>query len=871
MSLEFIHSTRDRTACPRSPEDRALLRALVRITTFWFVLTTMLIAMATIQAGLADAASPPVSITAPAHNAGTTATTTNIAYSVNGSSTIPVDTTCTVNGSGSSSGATNSVPLVIGANAVNVSCSNSSGTGSAAITITRGAPPAVAITSPADNYNAPSGAVNVVYTVNSSSTIPAGVTCTVNGTPSTTPGTNTVNLVTGPNAITVACSNAYGTDTRTINVNGAGLPPDTVIDTFAQPSVGLPATGAAFLSLNVNFHALGAATSAECRIPAVSATWAPCTSFGTWSIPTTGLTSGTTYRYEIRALNGAAPDADPASGYFYYDNAVWSVAPSLIAQPNAITPSGQETQTGRHPDVRAAFTVVGWEDPALLNVKFPDGMMTNFEAIPQGNRCALADAQSSSCPAASRIGSLSATVTNARDGDVTGTGDMYLVRAQDIPDQYPAGVAIDITLPNGLGKIRQVGYLAFSTASQNAPPANTLDGAREQVLRLPMASAGTASISESRDSALRFHLKNLAATFEGAIGSTGTPATNRPLITNPHYCGTTFASTTSWNRPDQKQIAVSAVGYAGTAQARIASPYSVTCTTQSFAPDLTFQIKEAGDTAWTNSKPAGSSIMVRAAITLPDEAIGVPNATIGRFNLQIPPSIWLNAQSIGATSAQCQARSAYPSTNPPGFGTFVPGNDPNVLANYCPASSIIGSVRLTSPLFSQALVGRLYDIATTVPQFGIWFDPSVASTNPRGVEFGILGRDLWQVTADQGDGNIQTVQLNFNSMPDIPITSLDVIFGGNPNRGGSLSQEPFQMVTPDDPACVPSPPDLEWGLPAFTQPSWDAIARLRPWSKITASADMSTDLFAGAPASPLNAKDSESREPIYITGCQPHT
>ena len=56
---------------------------------------------------------------------------------------------------------------------------------------------------------------------------------------------------------------------------------------------------------------------------------------------------------------------------------------------------------------------------------------------------------------------MSGLATNPRDGDLTATGDLFLVDSGDvaIPADAAAAVALDLLAPNNLGRIRALGYI----------------------------------------------------------------------------------------------------------------------------------------------------------------------------------------------------------------------------------------------------------------------------------------------------------------------------------------------------------------------------------------------------------------------------
>ena len=196
---------------------------------------------------------PAVALTAPANGLNTTAASLNVTYAVDGGSTIPAGTTCTVNGSASSSATTNSVALALGANSITVACGNAFGSGNSGVAVTRGVVPALAITAPANGLNTTATSVNVTYTVDGGSSIPAGTSCTVNGSASSSTGTNGVALSLGANNISVACTNAFGTTPGSITVNRGNTP----VVAITAPLDGAKTTSS---STNVTFTVNGAGT-----------------------------------------------------------------------------------------------------------------------------------------------------------------------------------------------------------------------------------------------------------------------------------------------------------------------------------------------------------------------------------------------------------------------------------------------------------------------------------------------------------------------------------------------------------------------------------------------------------------------------------
>lgn len=154
---------------------------------------------------------PAVAITAPGvSTTHTTASTVNVAYSVDGSTSIAAGTTCTVNNVPSTDTQVNPYSLALGSNTINLSCTNAYGTGSASFAMERGVVPSVAILQPTSGSWTASASTNVVFTVDGDSAIPSSTACAVNNSATSSAMVNTVALSLGPNSIEVSCTNAFG-------------------------------------------------------------------------------------------------------------------------------------------------------------------------------------------------------------------------------------------------------------------------------------------------------------------------------------------------------------------------------------------------------------------------------------------------------------------------------------------------------------------------------------------------------------------------------------------------------------------------------------------------------------------------------------
>jgi hypothetical protein len=194
-------------------------------------------------ASISVTGSPPsaVSIASPADGTNTTATSINVAYTVNGGNTIPDGTTCKVNNVASTTPQTNNAALVIGANTITVNCTGAFGSKSSSVTVNRGNPPVASITSPTEGTSTAASSINVSYKVDGAASLPAGTSCTVAGVASTSATTNNAALVIGANTIAVVCANQFGQGSPVSVAVTRGAPPVVAI---TSPASGLKTSAA---------------------------------------------------------------------------------------------------------------------------------------------------------------------------------------------------------------------------------------------------------------------------------------------------------------------------------------------------------------------------------------------------------------------------------------------------------------------------------------------------------------------------------------------------------------------------------------------------------------------------------------------------
>lgn len=645
-----------------------------------------------------------------------------------------------------------------------------------------------------------------------------------------------------------------GSASRTASYSTTGcdpVAPDTTITKFADPST---------IGSTVQTVEFSGGPAFECRVNAGS--WTACVS--PWTIPTGSLIDPAQNTYEVRSSNGSGVDGTPAKGYIWFDTRSFTTTSSASAAANAITPAADAQKAGRHPDLLIALASAGSVETKSLSIRFPDGLAFSLAAVPSAQRCSLTEANAGACPASSRIGSLSGLLANPRDGDIAASGSLYLVDSGDsaIPADVMAAIAVELTTPNGLGTARALGHLKLPKT----------DGSRR--LQLDVADVPNTTIastsSETRLSALRFLARSLTLTLDGDTGGTnGEPA--KSLLTNPHYCGSVF-STGSWARPNQKQFVFTATDPNGLPALAATSDYlTVGCNETAFSPSVEMSTVDQAGAPLTTSETA---VRLLADIQLPPEAAGVPNATIARTVVQLPPQVNPRFTSYGTSTDQCPFVSTLRPAPPPsylGFTWFDPIS-PTTGANLCTntaaraANSRVGTALITTPLTEQPLQAAVYNLnVSAIPALGIWVDPSIAPTNPKGVSVGLYVKPSTTLYVGGSEGTSLTYEID--SLPDLPITRIQLDLGNNTTR--PLGATIFTMASSFDPACVPKPADdPSTPYDDSTAVAANAITRFRPWSVMlddnwVARSGATYESLLDDPA----PGDVEVQSALPITGC----
>lgn len=285
--------------------------------------------------------------------------------------------------------------------------------------------------------------------------------------PETCGASNTNNEVTG-------FSGAVVTRTSTYTTVDCDPEPNTTI-TAGPPSVAPDTTPTFEFSADIPTSVF------QCRID--GGTFTPCTSPFTSEPLQDGI-----HTFEVRAINGATIESEPASDTFEIDTVGIDIIPEINVS---------NTQAAAHPDVDANFTISGGQ-PKTISLRMPPGFNASLNAVPS---CDVAVAAVGNCPLSSRIGTGEITV-DTFSGPQTATGEVFLT---DSPTGEDAGGASGkVVFPFGTLIVQGGAYLVNNGMNQYLT-----------LREIPTEVEGTA-----------INVMNLNVSFEGANG----------FLTNPSSC-----------------------------------------------------------------------------------------------------------------------------------------------------------------------------------------------------------------------------------------------------------------------------------------------------------------------------------------------
>jgi hypothetical protein len=297
-----------------------------------------------------DTVPPVVTISTPANGSQTSQAQTPVTGTVTAAAPIQ---TFTVNGQtvALTNGAfSTTLNLAEGANPITATATDVAGnTGSAQVTVTRGDPPTIAISSPANGSFERQASLTVTGSVTGTSPL----TVTVNGTAATVSGggfTAPLSLAQGANPITATAANAFGSATASVTTTLNTTPP---VVTIAQP-----ANGATFTTQQITVS--GTVTD-SIPIAALSLNGSPLAPGNAFSTPTS-LSQGSN-TFTVQATDAAGNVGAASVAVTYTPNVPLSI--TIATPPNgailsspAIPVAGTVSASNAHVAVNGFYGVV---------------------------------------------------------------------------------------------------------------------------------------------------------------------------------------------------------------------------------------------------------------------------------------------------------------------------------------------------------------------------------------------------------------------------------------------------------------------------------------------------------------------------------
>jgi hypothetical protein len=468
--------------------------------------------------------------------------------------------------------------------------------------------------------------------------------------------------------------------------------------------------------------------------------------------------------------------------------------------------------------------------------------MGSLAAIPLANRCSVSQADAGTCPASAQIGVISGSAESPTDGITSADGKLYLIDSAGLSPEFAAGIAAEFDTITGsvtgdLGDINARGGLELSDQSRNLT--TRID-----------------TIPHFTTTGKPFHATTVTLTVFGDTGKAvpnpnagqpGQPATLfRPLITNPHFCNTAGEDFSA--RPNRAQFIGSGTGYNGSVTPDITVDYPIdNCDAVPSDQTMDYSL---------SSNVAGTSTLLTA-----DETQSADDSPIRSLKTVLPSFIATNLPSFGNSEDMCgQSTSeidASAGSQPPYFYFDPNGCTRQVTPTVSGPNNgqaRVGSATITTPLLDYPIRGDVYLIDNApVPDIGIDINPNLANPdsptgfNPQGVTIGLVGRSS-TVPCNTGENCIQAI---FNSLPDVPLTSVHLELGGVSGRvgenGNALNPLPLRIANATDSVC--------------RNTGGNVLSNINPWRDVVGQNDSVTPTGDTAPGK-LNLTQS-----LSPTGC----
>jgi hypothetical protein len=335
-------------------------------------------------------------------------------------------------------------------------------------------------------------------------------------------------------------------------------------------------------------------------------------------------------------------------------------------------------QAGGHPDVTVVTAFPAYDGaatPRVRNVRlgFPAGLVGNPAASPQ--RCTQAQFDSSSCPAASVVGSVSVTATALVLGlpvPSTVTGNVFNIVP---PAGEPARLGFIVTPPLG-ADIRIPVRVALRPS----------DGGLDSMMADLPTTATVAGLQTE------LYTERVQLTLEGQPA-----AASARFMTNPTSCG-------------QHTATLDATPYGGAPDTASATFGTTGCGAVPFAPAAAIATETS-----RRGAPSGYSV----TLTVPGGESPVRQAHVRRAEVVLPEGTTLSPGVANGLEACTDAQF--------GLGDAAPSQ--------CPAASQIGTVTFATPLLTTPLHGTVsFAAATPARPLGLF-----VAVNEAGVRLKLAG------------------------------------------------------------------------------------------------------------------------------------
>lgn len=386
---------------------------------------------------------PDVTVTSPPFYGGTGASPINVAYKVNGSTTIPAGTTCSVNSVPSTSPTTNAAVLELGSNAIPVTCANASGSDTEYVVMTRYSGFAVAITTPAPNSTTSSPSVNVTYNTRSYG---ASGTCKINGVASGSGSSNNVALPLGTSNIDLVCPWGNSVTKSSISVT-RGSAPAVAITAPANDS-------SADTSTNVIYTVDGSASipaGTTCRV--------------------NGVSSASTTTNTVALASGANLITVSCSNAYGFNTATVTVNNSV---PNS-TPSITSGPSGRVNTTSATFTFIGLDTGLTYQCQLDGGWTGCSSPVAYSG---LSNGTHTFC---------------VRSVDSLGNAGTAVCRTWTVDTIPPAAPTVTLVSPSTFPTNQTTATISFTGAEAGGTFQGSFDGSTFAAVTSPISLSGLAT------------------------------------------------------------------------------------------------------------------------------------------------------------------------------------------------------------------------------------------------------------------------------------------------------------------------------------------------------------------------------------------